>query len=368
MSEEKDHIRMLEKRIKELEQILRKEKENKTIEKVTYIKSSLHYERQKIPVVENQNIDDDISKEIDYIQKEKLKRLSEDFSIKVIGIDITLTENQAIHAIMKILNKKNNSLSQYNVKAKSFKYDGFIPKIEFSPSEYLENFGIKRHKNKEGFDVYSQKGREIAYDALVSLSKKNFYVHYVRTYWIEEKRKKKEKRYDVIRVVTPLIYIKEGWELLTEKEFQALTTDNTSKVSKKRTKLAILPSPLLIDQIDTYFVMKPENYIDELKQCAGKKISNFTVKLCDLFFVEVAQNVKKNYNWIFKRNYLTLAKNLWMDPYIKKRQWKRIRKIITESYEILKKAGYILDYEINIEGKTKKLDIIKLNSEKFYTV
>ena len=54
-----------------------------------------------------------------------------------------------------------------------------------------------------------------------------------------------------------------------------------------------------------------------------------------------------------------------MDAWIKKKQWKQIRGSLKKCYETAKGLGYLNGYEIDIPGKTKTLDRLILNPEKF---
>lgn len=342
-----------------------------------YIKTSLHYEKQKFKNEKDKNItlEDIIEKVANFGEQKKLLYKREEHRIEAIGIDITDMENKAMNAILTLFSRTNykGNRKGVNVKGQIFNYNGYLPEIEFYPNEYLEVFGVKKYKTGRGKMEYSAEGRRQAFDSLVSLAMKQFFIHYIRTYWINDKSNKPERRHDVIREISPLINIREGWEYLTDKELNKTMSNHEDSVSdKKRTKIAVRPAPILIDQIETYFIIKPANYIQEINMKAMKmktKISKFTYRFIDLLFVEVTQNLMKkgnSFEWIFERNYKTLATNLRMDNYIKLRKWKLIRETITASYEIAKNLGYINSYELDTNGKTKELDKLYLNPDKFY--
>ncbi|MFW5795121.1 MAG: hypothetical protein ACOCV1_06515 [Bacillota bacterium] len=341
---------------------------------INNIKTSLHYEKQKFQIEKDKNktVDDHIKQVNNNEQKNRLIKKKQEYKIKIVGIDISNSENKAMHSIMTLLSNTDYKGNRKGVELKGqiFNYNGFLPEIEFYPNEYLDIFGVSKFKTKRNKEEYSQEGRRQALQALISLTQKQFFFYYIKSYTIKNNKGKEERRHDVIREISPLIAIMEGWKLLTDNEMHELTKNNENKeTDKKRTKIVVRPSPILIEQIDTYFVMKPKKYLEEIKQKIGKKVSKYTYKFIDLLFVEVAQSLmkqQKKFDWIFERNWKTLASNLKMDNYIKKREWSRIRKIIIKSYDIAKELGYIHSYELDIDGQTKELDRIHLNHKRFY--
>jgi hypothetical protein len=182
------------------------------------------------------------------------------------------------------------------------------------------------------------------------------------------KRSKLEKRIDRIRETANLLNIKQSWEGLTENEIRILDCNNyTDTMNRKRKSIIIIPHRILVDQIDSYFLIKKSDYLREIKKVAGK-VSGYTIKIIDLLLIHVAyetRNIKNRelFNWIFKRNWKVIGINIFMteSSYWKHRKWNKIREIITRSYEIAKELGYIIDYKVDDD-----FDTLFLNKEKFY--
>ncbi len=88
------------------------------------------------------------------------------------GIELSLAEHKALFAIQKLLDKTNYEGNAPSVQLKDpdspFKYLGKLPRITFTPGEYLEAFGLEKRQTKRGFMEYSSSERSAALDALGS--------------------------------------------------------------------------------------------------------------------------------------------------------------------------------------------------------
>lgn len=335
------------------------------------IKVSLHSQLQKQGKknLKQNSIFDIIENETDYKNKQELQVMKEEYKIEVVGLDLTKSQEKALFAIQTFLNdtdyKGNTKGKDINSEAMSF--NGYLPAIKFSPTDYLELFGVIKKDYGRGYPEYGSNEREEALKALRDLSQNRFLMYYEKKYWVE---KVKEYRYDVIRTIRPLINITEGFEHLNRKESSSLKDINSNTANDKLTVIAIEPNPILIDQIDTYFVLKPANCYQEIKILVGNA-SKFVYRFVDYLLTEVAQRNRKKVgmkDWNIKINYETLGTILRMDSYIKSRNWKKLRNSITSCYETAKKLGYLKDYKLDQEGKTKVIDMLILNPEKFQKI
>lgn len=298
------------------------------------------------------------------------KQEVEKHKIEVIGIDNTQAQNRALFAIQKLLyetNYKGNLKGHEVGRDNSFKFKGYLPILKFTPAQYLEAYGVGKRETARGYMEFNANERAEALQALRDLHDKRYLFYYERKNWIKNSKGQSEERFDVIKTVRPLITITEGYEALTRPERDIVKSGESTQETDAKLKYIVLePCPILVDQIDKYFVLKPANCYQEVKLLVGKA-SKYVYLFIDYLLTEAELNRRKNTGWIIKLNYETLAYKLRMDSYIKRRRTKRIRQTLNRCYEIAKQLGYLLDYR-TIQGVTQEVEELTLNPEKFRKV
>ena len=289
-------------------------------------------------------------------------------SIEVIGLDISRAQNQALFAIQKLFTETNykGNIPGREEDSRAFHFKGYLPALEFSPAQYLEAFGLTKHKTARGWEEYSGDDRRDALRALIDLAKKSFILVYKRKYPITVKGKK-ELAIDRIETIAPLFRMTRGWEAL--KKYEDRTLDggqSTQAIDEKLKAIAIEPAPILVQDIHSYFVLKPANYIQEINLLYPwpDRPSKFTFHLIDWLIAQAELKRRHNQPLIIEMNFIEIAYALRMDVYIKTNQLKRIRQILTKGYKIARELGYLLSYS-TIQGQTKELERLELNPEKF---
>lgn len=71
---------------------------------------------------------------------------------------------------------------------------------------------------------------------------------------------------DRYQTLSPIIRIYEGWEGLTDEEnIDIDLTPFNSPSTRKHKGFVVEPCPILVDQIESYFVIKPANVYQEIK-------------------------------------------------------------------------------------------------------
>jgi len=339
------------------------EPEVKPVQKGTnLIKIPMHLEKQKIgrrPKPSQDSIFDSLDKK----DKEKVEK----YNIKIVGVDFTVSQNKALFTLQTLLNKTDQrGVSYKEAPTNSFDYQGYIPTLNFTISEYLDAYGVNKRESTRRKIEYNSNEREEALKALRSLSENRYLLYYSKTYFNKEIN---ETRYKLIITPKPLITISEGYDNLTKTEHNTLTEGKeTPETNKKLTRLAVELSPIFVDQIENHYVLKPANIYEELK-IKAPRASKFTYRFIDYLFTTVAQRnskYKRNKNWIIEINYLKLARDLKMESWIKSRNWKQIRGSLDKCYDIAKELGYLISYN-TITGKTvKEMERLALNPDKFY--
>ena len=131
----------------------------------------------------------------------------------------------------------------------------------------------------------------------------------------------------------------------------------------------IHPSAPLLDQVNNYFLLVPNNWRDEVKQLTGKRASSYTYEL--LFWLRLQYEQIRRYNkgggknrkpkpFKISKSWEDVAIALKMPETMYKANRKRASKIIQEAYSVALKLGYLVRVENN--GAT---DILYLN-ESYY--
>jgi hypothetical protein len=131
----------------------------------------------------------------------------------------------------------------------------------------------------------------------------------------------------------------------------------------------VQPSAPLLDQVNSYFLLVPNNWRDEVKQITGKRASSYTYEL--LLWLRLQYEQIRRYNkgggknrkpktFKISKSWEDVAIALKMPESMYKANRKRASKIIQEAYSVAIKLGYLVGVENN--GAT---DILYLN-ESYY--
>lgn len=347
-------------RILDVERI--KPTSNQAEDKPFYVRTNLRAELLKSGV--NANRQRDIFSILDDSVREEAKM----YNIEIVGIENTQMQDRALFAIQKLLtdtNYKGNSPGQKLQKGNAFKIEGLVlPVLRVTAAQYLKAFGAKKYRTSRGKNEFSGREKKRAFQAMADLGNKKYLFYYERKYWKKNDKGKYEECYDLISTVQPLIIIKQGYEALTRQERDKVKSAKSAKENDIMPKyFEIVPCPILIDQIDTYFVLKPANCYQEIR-LLFPYASKYVYRFIDYLFTQARFKSCKNAGWTIKINYLELARKLRMDGYIRTRQQKRIKETLKRCYRIAKKRNYLLVYK-TVTGVTKEIEHLELNPEKF---
>jgi hypothetical protein len=321
------------------------------------VKASLHTELQKFGHRQRAYQES----LFDLLDEDGKKRYT-DSGIEVAGVDITIAQNKALHAIQTLLSKtdyKGNLPAKHLRKQdNTFGYEGSIPVLRFASAEYLDAFGVGKRPTERGFVEYNANERAEALRALWELGTKSFFMVYRRTYW-----EGKEERVDAVRTVRPLFNIKEGYEALSRAESDSLSATPTPEAQEKLKYIGIEPAPILVDQINSYFLLKPANYQQEIKLLVPHA-SKYIYRFIDWLIAQAELKRRNEEALVIRIGEEPLAEALRMDAWLKNRQWKQIAGSLKKCYETAKNLGYLLEYR-RIQGKTKELEELVLNPQKY---
>lgn len=305
-------------------------------------------------------------------QQIELLSNNEHSEVVVFGLDLNASQHIALHAIQKILantNYKGNIKGRHLKKTtNAFKFEGYLPRLKFTQAEYLDAYGVNKYRTSRGKVEYSGGDSKTALDALRVLGKNQYLIVAKRVVF-----KCGKEEIDRYQTVSTVLRIYEEWEGLSSAEDKELDEGIASKIHEKHSGFIIEPCPLLVDQIDSYFVLRPANMYQELR-LTYPNASKFAYLFIDWIIKEASYKRRKNRKkpaeikrWpeFVEIGKESLAYALRMDAYIKKRDWKRINSALGRCYEIALGLGWISSHE-TYKGKiVNEIERFYINKKKF---
>jgi hypothetical protein len=297
--------------------------------------------------------------------------------MEVMGLDLNTAELYTLFALQKIFaasdyqgnlfgisnEQEVELLDGYNHPAG---HRGAVPYFKFSRSDFLEAYGLTKRKTARGKMEYGGRESERAIQTMISLFGRKFQIDYSYRY-VHGKR----EEINLMRVEESLIEpFGRMWEGLNQQEYEALKRGETNQaIEKKLTQFIIRPSVLLLF-IKDYFALKPQDFHQQiakaLKRVSPEQyVSKYTVLICEFVWLQGVMRRVANQSFTMSRSLENLAYNLRMMPLIQKREWKRIRALITEGLNVAKEMALLDDYLLPPEGQKDGLVEFAFNPEQF---
>ena len=126
----------------------------------------------------------------------------------------------------------------------------------------------------------------------------------------------------------------------------------------------ISPSAPFLDQVNSYFLLVPNLWREEVKQITGKRASSYTYNFLLWLSVQYEQIRRYNTSGVKRKPKLFKVSKTWeeiaialkMPETMYKANRKRASKIIQEAYSVAIKLGYLLNVENNGAGDTLYLN------------
>ena len=281
------------------------------------------------------------------------------------GLSLSLTENKALFALQKLLDKTNykgNIDGRDATAENSFRYNGFLPRVQFTPAEFLDAFGLKRNSSARGYQEFNSNERSEAIKALRALADRKFKILYERKYWDKDKK----QRTDVIITESSLIQIIWGLIGLDVEEKKKWDEGRFSEAElMDRSTIAVEFSPIMVDQIKGYFILIPSSFYEDIKaQIPAGKYSQYIPLFLEWLILQAEIQRRAKTGWKIEINFKKLAEKLQMKSMIKRRKWAQIRDQLRECYEVAVKLGYLEAYSTE-EGRYDSKEVLILNRERF---
>ena len=256
-----------------------------------------------------------------------------------IGYDLSYGEARALFSVQRLLDETDYKGNQAPLTLRlgnGYQYYGDLPRLRIPISDYLHAYGVNQKNSTRGKIEFTTGGRESALNALRSLSNRSLLHAYDRRTYRNDKGKNV-----CIEAVGPLI-----------------------RLDQSDGELTITPSPVLVDQVDTYFAWKPVNLYTDVLDGKDQTKALFIEYLLYLF--EMNRSGGSNAVYIVRRQMEVIAYALRMDALLNSRQDKRIRRRLNGLYDYAQKIGYLKGYAVDVPGaKVKKLDRLHLDSSTF---
>lgn len=182
-----------------------------------------------------------------------------DSQIEITGLDLTVAEDKALHACLRLLDQTGyqGNLPPLEMYSQAYRGSYTLPRLQISWPEYLEAYGLQG--NTKG------KARKDAIDALEALQQPRRIVYSRRRPYSE----KGKKLYEAIVTQSPVIKLSKIYPELDEEEMEQLRAGHD--LPGRVTSLVIEFSPLLIDRIESFYLLKPVGLFDEIEEYLGSK-------------------------------------------------------------------------------------------------
>ncbi len=271
-----------------------------------------------------------------------------DKNLQIYGLDLTVSEEKALSAIQILLDRTDyeGNLPGEIVQSSGWKYDGLLPKLSMTFTEYYEAYGLTKIRGQ-----YQGRQATEALQALHNLAETRSICY--RRQRREGRGKKSRLVYAVVRVTKPLISFMEGYYDLEEEEADQVISGQSLPL-KRKTRLVIEVSPLLMDQIDSFYLLKPTALYKEIQALSpGKRPSGININFINWLLTKNSQTVRINKNTLIER--LPPLKKLK-----ERRRTSELEQKIQEALETAKTLGYLLDYKEEPTG----LMILTLNPDR----
>lgn len=231
---------------------------------------------------------------------------------------------------------------EINTIRRAFNFKEGLPRLIYKTwTEYYEDFGVPKYETERGKIEYSGKVKLEAEEALTSLVKNAFVWNYIR---VRNPKTPQEVREDVT-AYAPLIAA-----------VQVVRND----VTKELEYIEVIPSPVMVDQVSTHFLIYPSDLEDQVFRALNAKGKGRPPRYQLLFVKWLYLRAKENGVRPFSNSYRELGRILRMDTWINTRQDKRVRDSLEKCFTVALNLNLVVKIE-----KAEDRFTFYLNPEKF---
>lgn len=297
-----------------------------------------------------------------------LARAIEEHDIHVVGIDLSITELRALRAVQRLFTSTNY---QGNVPERSKTFDGnnsffftgTIVPLRIKIVDFLVSYQVNKKVAGDGKARFNSNEREEALKALFSITSKMFYFYFTRKKWESSPKRARKEKIDVIQTVSPLFKLYTFHSNISTNDLERLLVADFS--AAKINYLIIEPTPIMLLDIDNYFILLPPYEQDIRKTLQGKRVPRevYTFTGYLIYQAEIKRS-KKTSDWLsIQISVPTLIHKLRLENYFSRsiRNPSRAYEIIEKCIECAYNAEYLVKHTYQDETYT-----FHLNAQKFY--
>lgn len=254
------------------------------------------------------------------------------------GLDLTVSEDKALSALQILLDRTDyqgqaTSQPQYGG---AFRWDEPLPVLMIRHSDYFQAYGLER---KGDGSFYGHQAEE-ALEALRGLASKPRAVYYQRKH-----RKGEKVLTDIIKARSPLIKLTEltAYQDLDEDEASQVLAGEDLPKKIRANGLRVEISPLLVDSLDSFHILKPTRLHREIQdQVGGKRVSRAISLFIEWLLTKNAPKVKISESLLIQK--------LRLESYVQSRHREQAVARIQEAIKVAVDLGFLLDWEEEVSG------------------
>lgn len=263
-----------------------------------------------------------------------------DEPIKVTGLDLTVSEDKAFNAVQILLHKTGYQGNRPGKQASSSGLQWTLPVVAVTYAEYFEAYGLE----KAGDGSYKGHQADEALKALRSLAETPRTIYYERKHYQGEGKARRQLT-DIVKSRAPLVRLEEltAYSDLEQDEAEAVKAGQELADKIRSTGLLIEASPLLVDCISDFYILKSPALHREIQQLLGTKRVSRTVSL----FIE----------WLLTKNTARvriskdkLIDRLRLTKSIERRHPEEAEARLQEAFQVAKELGYLRSYQESSTG------------------
>lgn len=286
-----------------------------------------------------------------------------DKSIDQIGMDLTDIQSRVMEGILRGFSQTNykGNIAPKKKEEIAQKYSGKLP----ATYKYIRELPQLRATQKQiiewaGLSTGSAGDKQRATEALNFLGRQQFYLFYKRLAYDEAGRPERDKKgnwkKEDVEAVDTLFDIRTIREDSDKK-----TPDESPRGDVKYYEIA--PSTVFLDQIETYFILMPYNWRDEIEALYRGKYSAYIPRF--IYFLRLQYEFKRRSAreekpFQLKWSPEEIALYLRMPKTVYQRNKAKMNSLLEEAYSVAKKLGYLQSYE-----RTGAQDILTFQDSKF---
>ena len=248
---------------------------------------------------------------------------------EVSGLDLTVSEDKALSALQILLDRTGYQGNRPGEQLHTETFQGTLPRLAVSYSDFFDAYGLEPG-SRDGHHKQEQEAKE----ALRSLAETKRRVCYTR-----HRYKGTERRSDVVAWTAPIIAVE------TVDVYRDLTDDEAARVQAgedrpgRQSGFVVTFSSLLVEQIETFHVLKPTTLHQEIRQLHKGKRTPRAFSL----FVEWLLTLDST-PFRISREKLVQRLNL-DDLYTRQRRKAYVEKQIAEAIETALALHYLTDWQ-----------------------